>query len=48
LWCLPVVSLIVGLNWQKARPMLWIPALLVMAARHVLATLHDAADGIVT
>ena len=32
LWCLPIVALIVGLNWQKARPMLWIPALLVMAA----------------
>jgi hypothetical protein len=32
LWCLPVVALIVGLNWQKARPMLWIPSLLVMAA----------------
>jgi len=32
LWCLPVVALIVGLNWQKARPLLWIPALLVMGA----------------
>ena len=32
LWCLPVVALIVGLNWQKARPMLWIPAFLIMAA----------------
>jgi hypothetical protein len=32
MWCLAVAALIVGLNWQKARPMLWIPALLVMAA----------------
>ena len=32
LWCLPFIALIVGLNWQKARPMLWIPAFLVMAA----------------
>jgi hypothetical protein len=32
LWCLPAVALILGLNWQKARPMLWIPASLVMAA----------------
>jgi hypothetical protein len=28
LWCLPAVALIVGSSW----PMLWIPALLVMAA----------------
>lgn len=32
LWCLPVVALIVGLNWQEGRPMLWIPAFLLMAA----------------
>jgi hypothetical protein len=32
LWDLAVVGLIVGLSWQEARPMLWIPALLVMAA----------------
>ncbi len=32
LWCLPFIALIVGLNWQKARPMLWIPAFLVIAA----------------
>jgi hypothetical protein len=32
LWCIPVVALIAGLNWEKARPMLWIPAFLIMAA----------------
>lgn len=31
LWCLPVVALIVGLNWQKGRPILWVPAFLIMA-----------------
>jgi hypothetical protein len=30
LLCLPVVALVVGLNWTKLRPWLWIPALLVM------------------
>ena len=30
LWCLPVIALIVGSYWQKARLLLWIPAFLVM------------------
>src|ERR1700722_6607894 len=32
LWCLPVVALIIGLNWQRSRSVLWIPAFLIMAA----------------
>lgn len=32
LWGLPVVAIIVGSNWQKARSLLWIPALLIMGA----------------
>ncbi|MGA8441918.1 MAG: hypothetical protein WB762_01560 [Candidatus Sulfotelmatobacter sp.] len=32
LWCIPVVALLVGLNWEKAPPILWIPAFLIMAA----------------
>jgi multisubunit Na+/H+ antiporter MnhF subunit len=32
LWCLPVIALIVGSYWQKARLLLWIPAFLVMGA----------------
>lgn len=31
LWCLPTLLFIVGLNWETGRPMLWIPALLVMS-----------------
>ena len=27
LWCLPFIALIVGLNWQTAQPMLWIPGI---------------------
>lgn len=30
LWCLPVIALIVGSYWQRARLMLWIPAFSVM------------------
>jgi hypothetical protein len=30
LWCLPTLAILVGLNWNAARPWLWIPALLVM------------------
>ena len=30
LWCLPTLAILVGLNWNVARPWLWIPALLVM------------------
>ncbi len=30
LWCLPTLAIFVGLNWNAARPWLWIPALLVM------------------
>ncbi|HTU49893.1 MAG TPA: hypothetical protein VMF56_04820 [Acidobacteriaceae bacterium] len=32
LWGLPVGAIIVGSNWQTVRPLLWIPALLVMGA----------------
>jgi hypothetical protein len=31
LWCVPLVAVIVGLNWQMARSVLWIPAFLIMA-----------------
>ena len=30
LWCLPVIALLAGSYYQKARLVLWIPALLVM------------------
>src|SRR5712692_8837097 len=29
-WCLPTLAIFLGLNWNAARPWLWIPALLVM------------------